>query len=204
MQTKRRAFSLLLSGPPGTGKSAYARYLAERLDVPVISKRASDLLNAYVGDSEKAIARAFKEGREEGALLIFDEVDSLLSDRRHAARSWEVSRVNEFLTQLEAHLFPVVATTNLMERLDPACLRRFTFKIHLEPMTPLQVRLAFRLFFGLDLTCTCGDLTDLTAGDFRVVKSKADILGIEDPAELMAMLASESEAKPGRTRQIGY
>ena len=65
-------------------------------------------------------------------------------------------------------------------------------------------RLAFRLFFGLDLTGTCGDLTDLTAGDFRVVKSKADILGIEDPAELMAMLVSESEAKPGRTRQIGY
>jgi transitional endoplasmic reticulum ATPase len=204
MQTKRRAFSLLLSGPPGTGKSAYARYLAERLDVPVISKRASDLLNAYVGDSEKAIARAFKEARDEGALLILDEVDSLLSDRRHAARSWEVSRVNELLTQLEAHPFPVVATTNFMERLDPACLRRFTFKIHLEPMTPLQVRLAFRLFFGLDLTGACGDLTDLTPGDFRVVKSKADILGIEDPAELMAMLASESEAKPGRTRQIGF
>jgi transitional endoplasmic reticulum ATPase len=204
VQTKRRAFSLLLSGPPGTGKSAYARYLAEGLDVPVISKRASDLLNAYVGDSEKAIARAFKEARDEGALLILDEVDSLLSDRRHAARSWEVSRVNELLTQLEAHALPVVATTNFMERLDPACLRRFTFKIHLEPMTPLQVRLAFRLFFGLDLTGTCGDLTDLTAGDFRVVKSKADILGIEDPAELLAMLVSESEAKPGRTRQIGY
>jgi AAA+ superfamily predicted ATPase len=204
VQTKRRAFSLLLSGPPGTGKSAYARYLAERLDVPVISKRASDLLNAYVGDSEKAIARAFKEARDEGALLILDEVDSLLSDRRHAARSWEVSRVNELLTQLEAHALPVVATTNFMERLDPACLRRFTFKIHLKPMTPLQVRLAFRLFFGLDLAGTCGDLTDLTAGDFRVVKSKADILGIEDPAELMAMLVSESEAKPGRTRQIGY
>ena len=204
MQTKRRAFSLLLSGPPGTGKSAYARYLAERLDVPVISKRASDLLNAYVGESEKAIARAFKEARDEGALLILDEVDSFLSDRRHAARSWEVSRVNELLTQLEAHAFPVVATTNFMERLDPACLRRFTFKIHLEPMTPFQVRLAFRLFFGRDLTGACSDLADLTAGDFRVVKSKAEILGIEDPAELIAMLVSESEAKPGRTRQIGY
>jgi transitional endoplasmic reticulum ATPase len=204
MQTKRRAFSLLLSGPPGTGKSAYARYLAERLDVPVISKRASDLLNAYVGESEKAIARAFKEARDEGALLILDEVDSFLSDRRHAARSWEVSRVNELLTQLEAHAFPVVATTNFMERLDPACLRRFTFKIHLEPMTPFQVRLAFRLFFGRDLTGACSDLADLTAGDFRVVRSKADILGIEDPAELIAMLVSESEAKPGRTRQIGY
>jgi hypothetical protein len=71
-------------------------------------------------------------------------------------------------------------------------------------MTPLQVRLAFRLFFGRDLTGACGDLTDLTPGDFRVVQSKADILGIEDPSELLSMLVSESEAKPGRTRQIGY
>jgi hypothetical protein len=91
-----------------------------------------------------------------------------------------------------------------MERLDPACLRRFTFKIRLEPMTPLQVRMAFRLFFGRDLTSAAGDLTDLTPGDFRVVRSKAEILGIEDPAELITMLVSESEAKPGRTRQIGY
>jgi SpoVK/Ycf46/Vps4 family AAA+-type ATPase len=204
IQTKRRAFSILLSGPPGTGKSAYARYLADRLDVPVLSKSASDLLNAHVGASEKAIARAFEEAREGGALLILDEVDSLLSDRRHAVRSWEVSQVNELLTQLEVHTLPVVATTNFVERLDPACLRRFTFKVRLEPMTPLQVRSAFRLFFGRDLTSAAADLTDLTPGDFRVVRSKADILGIEDPAELVAMLVNESDAKPGRTRQIGY
>jgi hypothetical protein len=71
-------------------------------------------------------------------------------------------------------------------------------------MTPPQVRLAFRMFFGCDLTGACSDLTDLTPGDIRVVRSKADILGIQEPAELMAMLVSESDAKPGRTRQIGF
>jgi transitional endoplasmic reticulum ATPase len=71
-------------------------------------------------------------------------------------------------------------------------------------MTSLQVRLAFRLFFGRDLTGACGHLTDLTPGDFRVVRGKADILGIEDPAELAMMLMSEAAAKPGRTRPIGY
>lgn len=204
VQSKTRSFSLLLSGPAGTGKSAYARYLAERLDMQIISKRASDLLNAHVGDSEKAIARAFDEARDLGALLILDEIDSFLGDRRHAVRSWEVTQVNEVLTQLETHTLPVVATTNFVERLDPACLRRFTFKTRLDPMTALQVRLAFRSFFGRDLTGACGDLTDLTAGDFRVVQRKAGILGINDPAELVAMLMSESAAKPGRTRPIGF
>jgi hypothetical protein len=71
-------------------------------------------------------------------------------------------------------------------------------------MTPLQVQLAFRLFFGRDLTDACGDLTDLTPGDFHVVQRKADILGVEDPAELAVMLRSESAAKPGRTRPIGF
>jgi transitional endoplasmic reticulum ATPase len=203
-RAKTRTFSLLISGLPGTGKSAYARYLAEQLEMPVISKRASDLLNAHVGDSEKAIAHAFEEARNEGALLILDEVDSLLNDRRHAVRSWEVTQVNELLTQLEAHTFPVVATTNFIDRLDPACLRRFTFKVRLEPMTPTQVRLGFRSFFGCDPTSACGVLTDLTPGDFRVVQRKANILGIEDPAELAAMLLSESEGKPNRTHPIGF
>ena len=71
-------------------------------------------------------------------------------------------------------------------------------------MPPLQVRLALRVFFGRDLTGACGDHTDLTPGDFRVVQRKANVLGIADPTELVAMLVSESEAKPGRTRQIGY
>jgi hypothetical protein len=72
----------------------------------------------------------------------------------------------------------------------------------------LLPRLLFRRVLlrreGHDLTSAWGDLTDLTPGDFRVVRSKADILGIEDPTELAAMLTSESAAKPGRTRQIGY
>jgi len=119
--------------------------------VPVVSKRASDLLNAHVGDSEKAIARAFEEARDEGALLILDEVDSLLSDRRLAVRSWEVSQVNELLVQLEAHTLPVVATTNFMERLDPACLRRFTFKIRLaEPAAPAFEEVSLRTVMPVD------------------------------------------------------
>jgi DNA replication protein DnaC len=68
-----RAFSLCLSGPSGTGKSAYARHLGAALGLACVQKRASDLLDKWVGESEKAIARAFEEAHDNEALLIFDE-----------------------------------------------------------------------------------------------------------------------------------
>jgi hypothetical protein len=55
------ARSRALSGPPGSGKSAYARYLAERLDMEILEKRFSDLSSRFLGESEKAIAAAFEE-----------------------------------------------------------------------------------------------------------------------------------------------
>jgi Cdc6-like AAA superfamily ATPase len=82
-----RAVSFLLSGPPGSGKSAWVRHLAERMGLQVVQKRASDLLNAYVGGTERNIADAFAEARDVDAFLVFDEADSLLLDRADAVRS---------------------------------------------------------------------------------------------------------------------
>ena len=115
-----RHFSLSLQGPPGTGKSAFVRYLADRLGLEVVQKRASDLMSMWVGGTEANIAEAFAEARDAEAFLVFDEADSLLADRRLAERSWEVSQVNEMLTWMESHPFPVAFTTNFGERLDPA------------------------------------------------------------------------------------
>ena len=118
-----RHFSLCLQGPPGTGKSAFARHLADRLGIEVIQKRASDLMSMWVGETEKAIAAAFTEARDAEAVLVFDEADSLLADRRLTQRSWEVSQVNEMLTWMESHPLPFACTTNFGERLDPATRR---------------------------------------------------------------------------------
>ena len=85
-----KRFSICLQGPPGTGKSAFVRYLAERLGLQVTQKRASDLMSMWVGETEQQIATAFAEARTEGSILVFDESDSLLADRRRAVRSWEV------------------------------------------------------------------------------------------------------------------
>ena len=203
--SRERRFSLCLQGPPGTGKSALVRYLAERLGLEVVQKRASDLLSKWVGDTEKRIADAFAEARASGAILVFDEADSLLADRRFAERTWEVSQVNEMLTWMENHPLPFACTTNLADRLDPATLRRFVFKIALDYLTPEQSAMAFRHCFGLAAPALPASLATLTPGDFAVVRRKAEVLGqLEDAQALATMLRAECDAKREGTRDIGF
>ena len=200
-----RRVSLCLSGPPGTGKSACVRYLADRMGLRVVQKRASDLMSMWVGETEQCIAAAFAAARDEQQFLVFDEADSLLGDRGKAQHSWEVSQVNEMLTWMESHPLPFACTTNLNERLDPATLRRFDFKIALDYLGSAQVMAAFRTFFDLTPPPEITDLAILTPGDFAVVRRKAEILDkLGDPDALAAMLREECEAKPDCPTAIGF
>ncbi|MFW1806228.1 AAA family ATPase, partial [Acinetobacter baumannii] len=92
------------------GKTAFAKWLSERINRPLLIKRGSDLISAWVGETEKNLAKAFQEAEEMQAVLLLDEVDGLLQDRRQATRSWEVSQVNEFLVQMESFNGVMVAT----------------------------------------------------------------------------------------------
>ena len=206
-QTRSRAFSLCLYGPPGTGKSAYLRYLAEALKMPVLVKRASDLLDKYVGESEKQIAAAFQEAIDRQAFLIFDEADSLLGDRQYAVRSWEISQVNEMLTWMEQHPLPFACTTNLRDRLDPASLRRFTFKCRFDYLSQTQVERAFEHFFGLPLPLQGMTIQHLTPGDFAVVRRKAEALGLLDNFSGLSELLRQEVAEKGveaSLRTVGF
>ena len=198
-------FSLCLQGPPGTGKSAFARHLAERLGLEVEQKRASDLMSMWVGETEQRIATAFAEARDRRIFLIFDEADSLLSDRRFAHRSWEVSQVNEMLTWMESHPLPFACTTNFNERLDRATLRRFTFKIAMDYLSAEQARMAFRHYFGLVAPGRVATLSNLTPSDFPVVRRRAEIMDVLGDAEaLVRMLRDECDAKEGAVRSVGF
>lgn len=197
-------FSLCLYGVSGTGKSAFAQYLGEQMGIPVIKKRCSDLLSMWVGGAEKNIAKAFEEAKQQGALLIFDEADSFLQDRNGAQRSWEVTQVNEMLTQMEKATHPFVCTTNLMDKLDKASLRRFTFKVKYDYMTEEQRNLCFEHFFNIK-DVDLSHLPSLTPGDFVVVKDKAEILGFMDnKEELLKMLEMEQLNKAPVSKKIGF
>lgn len=202
---RNNRFALCLRGPPGTGKSAFVRYLSERLGLEVLQKRTSDLLSMWVGETETKIAEAFAEARDREQFLVFDEAESLLADRRFAHRNWEISQVNEMLTWMESHPMPFACTTNYGERLDPATLRRFDFKLSFDYLSAERLGETFKTFFRMTAPTELEALTNLTPGDFAIVKRRAEVLGKEDDAEvIVCMLKEESEFKPERINPIGF
>lgn len=200
---KLNNFSLCLYGAPGTGKTAFCEHLADLLGLSIIKKRASDINSKWVGETEQNIAKAFQEAHAQKAMLVFDEADSFLMDRTHAGHSWEVSSVNEMLTQMETAEYPFVCTTNLMDNIDKAALRRFSFKVKYDFLKPDQVITAFKDFFKQDVSKDeIVDLVNLAPGDFVVVKNQADLLDITDKSELLSRLRQEQQVKNFREHKV--
>lgn len=192
--------NLLLYGAPGSGKTEFVKFLGAELNKKVLFKRASDLLGPYVGMTEQLIARAFRQAEDEEAILFFDEVDSLVQDRRNSSRSWEVSQVNEILQQMEAYNGIFIAATNLRTRLDQAIMRRFTFKVEFDYLADEGKQHFFEHFFKTPLTevenLMLQRISCLTPGDFRTVRQSLYYLGetVTNTDRLNA-LRRESEAK---------
>lgn len=197
-------FSLLLTGEPGTGKTEAVQALARQLGRPLHIKRASDLMSKWVGETEKAIARAFAEARRQGAMLFFDEVDSLLADRQAASQSWEISQVNELLTWMEDHPLPFAAATNHAAKLDPASARRFVFKVEMRALDVARARRAFAHFFGSEAPAALDALVGLTLGDFAVVARQLRFTAVIDDRALVDRLRRERAARPALPQPMGF
>ena len=205
---KRRPHgSLCLYGLPGTGKTQFAEHLALELGKPILIKRASELFDKYLGESEKRIAEAFDQAEEDGAILLLDEADSFLRDRSRSMHSWEVTTVNELLQRMERFEDIFICTTNLYAQVDVAALRRFTFKLEFLPLRLEQRWAMFLNETGLrgksipairqtEFEERLAFMRDLTPGDFATVKRQCVLLG-EDlaPEDWLTQLDLEVQAK---------
>jgi SpoVK/Ycf46/Vps4 family AAA+-type ATPase len=212
---KKNKASLCFYGMPGTGKTALGEHIAKSIERPLIIKKASDLVSKYVGETEQNMAAMFKEATTEKAVLLLDEADSFLRARSMAQRSYEVTEVNEMLQQMERFDGVFICTTNLIDQVDEAALRRFTFKIQFKPLTREQRE---RMFVTEALEGDATKLTEklrngllklemLTPGDFASVKRQIVLFDeMLPPEEFLTQLEQEHKVKPDIkwSRSIGF
>lgn len=207
-----RSGRLCLFGPAGTGKTAYAKWLAKQIGAPLLVRRASDLMSKWVGDNEKNVAAAFRQASEDGAILLLDEVDSFLQDRRSTSSHWEVSLVNEMLTQMESFEGIFIASTNLMRDLDQAALRRFDLKVKFDYLGAkqawelLQRHCADMHMESPDLALKhrLDALRNLTPGDYAAVSRQHQFRALRDAKALVEALEVEAGMKESTGRSIGF
>jgi len=201
-----------LYGVPGTGKSAYAKFIAKSLKKPIIIKKGSDLLSMWVGGTERNIADAFEEAKNKKAVLVFDEVDSFLQDRSGASRSWEITQVNEMLVQMESFDGIFIATTNLIDNLDKASLRRFDLKLEFGYLLPNQALNLFKkecallkVKFDESAAKKVSNLDLLAPGDFASVRRQAKFRPIKSADDFCQRLEQEVVLKNEEKRaRIGF
>lgn len=205
---------LCLYGPPGTGKTAFGKWIAKELDLPHLVASGSSLRGMYVGETEKNIAKTFAMAKREGAVLQLDEADTFLADRSKDLRSHEVAHINEMLVQMENYHGVFIASTNLMDNIDDAALRRFDLSLRFDYLKEdAAVELLHRCAKAFELNvhderlvARVRCLRGLTPGDFDQVIRRGQLTGIKDFSSLVLALEQANSLKKnlGGTKPIGF
>ena len=207
---KAPRLSLCLYGTPGTGKTGYAKYLAEQLGRELVVKTASSLLSKYIGETEQRICAMFDDASlaSQDSVLLLDEADTLLRNREHARNSWEISHTNEFLARMEAFSGTFICTTNLLDQLDPAILRRFQFKLRFNPLNREQANAMFADTFLVTAPAALHNIGGLVPADFINVQRQLLVFGeMFGPMEYVKLLEAEVRGRRGDknfSRPIGF
>ena len=185
---------VLLYGPPGTGKTMLARAVAATTDANFISVNGPELMNKYVGESERGVRRVFDRARSNApAVIFFDEVDALGAGRGTDAEGSATERVvSQLLTEmdgLEQHGgLTVVGATNRPDRLDDALLRPGRFDRVVSVPVPdaatraeiFRIHTADRTTATIDFDAAARRTEGYTGSDIAAVVREAGLLAIED------------------------
>ena len=194
---------ILLTGPPGTGKTMTAAALAGELKFPMFTVLLHGLITKYFGETASKLRSVFDAIRTTRGVYLFDEIDALAGDRSRGGDVGEARRVlNSFLQFMEEDPGPslIVATTNLPELLDAAILRRFDLVLRYDLPGPDAVidtvkrRLHGFATAGVDWNHVAAEGTGFSPADLvratedaarRLVLSGADDLSTQDLLEAL-------------------
>ncbi len=186
---------LLLYGPPGSGKTFVVRALAHESGAAFFTIKGAELLDKYVGESERGVREVFARGRAVApSILFFDEIDALAPVRGNSTNSVTDSVVAALLTEMDGISdrgdVYVIGATNRMDLVDPALLRPGRLETHL--FLDLPTAPARRAFFDI-CDVPFGDDVDL---DQAVAASEglsfADLSGVLREAALQALRRDSS------------
>ena len=187
---------ILLYGPPGTGKTLLARALAGETAVNFVHVDGPELIDKYVGESEKAIREVFDRARQAApAIIFFDELDAMVGTRGRGQDAGGVTDriVSQLLTELdglrENPNLVVLAATNRKDEIDPALLRPGRLDTHVEighpDRTEIEAILAVHtrekpLAEDVALDELSAELTGLTGADVASVVRTASMRAIRE------------------------
>lgn len=203
---------LLMYGPPGTGKTLLAKAVANESESNFISVKGPELLNKYVGESEKGIREVFKKARANAPTIIFfDEIDAIAGERGGSSSDSGVTErvVSQLLTELDGleslEDVVVIATTNRPDLIDSALLRpgRLDRRLHV-PVPDEEARTAIfgvhtqnkPLADDVDLEWLAGETDGYVGADIEALCREAamvasrDVIGDESPDGVSNRLGS--------------
>ncbi|WP_336359578.1 CDC48 family AAA ATPase [Haladaptatus sp. ZSTT2] len=198
---------VLLYGPPGTGKTLLARALAGESEVNFIRVAGPELLDRYVGESEKAVRKVFDRARQAApAIIFFDEIDAIAA-RRDDSHEVTERVVSQLLTEMDGVVdnpnLMVLAATNRRDVLDPALVRAGRLETHIEVPAPdeaarraiLAVHLAGKpLAADVDADTLATDTRGYSGADLRSVVRQAAMYAIREFAAEIGPEAATSRA----------
>lgn len=127
-----RCVSVLMSGPPGTGKTMTAQVLASRLGLELYKVDLSQIVDKYIGETEKRLRQVFDQAEKSNMVLFFDEADALLGKRSEVKDSkdkYANTEVAYLLQKMEEYSGIVLMATNQAGNMDGAFLRRFRYHL---------------------------------------------------------------------------
>ncbi|OIB56843.1 AAA family ATPase [Natrialba sp. SSL1] len=187
---------VLLHGPPGTGKTLLARALAGETDVNFVRVDGPEIVDRYVGESEKAIRKVFERARQAApSIVFFDEIDAITAAR---GEGHEVTErvVSQLLTELDGMRenpnLVVLAATNRKDQIDPALLRPGRLDTHVYVGEPdraarekiLEVHSRGKpLGDDVDLEELAGELEGYTGADLEALVRDASMKAIREVAD---------------------
>jgi AAA+ superfamily predicted ATPase len=166
-----RGVSALFAGPSGTGKTMAAEVIAHELQLDLYKIDLSSVVNKYIGETEKNLAKIFHEAEASNAILFFDEADALFGKRTKVSDAhdrYANIETSYLLQRMEAYEGIVILATNLRENMDEAFTRRIRFIVDFPFPDIASRKLIWQTHFPRETPVSAGVDCDWLAQQFQI------------------------------------